>query len=84
MRRSPGGSQNINPNVGAGNAPTPPQSNRSNVLASSALDNVIPTIKEPKEADIVAKFKYKRLDAIEGEPAYPQLVELRRQLARNA
>ena len=55
-----------------------------NALASSALDNVIPVIKEPKESDILAKFKYKQLDKIDGEPTYPKLVELRRQLARNA
>lgn len=70
--------------MNAGNAPTPPRNNRTNVLASSALDNVIPVIKEPKEADIVTKFKYKQLDKVDGEPKYPQLVELRRQLARNA
>ena len=71
--------QNINPNL-----PTPPRNNRTNVLATSALDSVIPVIKEPKEADIVTKFKYRHLDKIDGEPKYPQLVELRRQLARNA
>ena len=47
-----------------------------NVLASSALDNVIPVIKELKEANILAKFKYKQLDKIDGEPNYPKLVEL--------
>ena len=55
-----------------------------NALASSALDNVIPVIKEPKESDIIAKFKYKQLDKIDGEPTYPKLVELRRQMARTA
>ena len=85
-RGNPGGTQNqnINPNVNAGNLPTPPRNNRTNILASSALDNVIPVINEPKEADIVTKFKYKQLDQIDGDPKYPQLVELRRQLARNA
>ena len=56
----------------------------TNILASSALDNIIPVIKEPKEAEILAKFKYKQLDKIDGEPNYPKLVELRRQMARNA
>ena len=81
--------QNINQNVNAGNAPTvqcgnPANPAPTNVLASSALDNGIPVIKEPKEADILAKFKYKQLDKIDGEPNYPQLVELRRQMTRNA
>ena len=48
----------------------------ANALASSVLDNVIPVIKEPKEANILAKFKYKQLDKIDGEPTYPKLVEL--------
>ena len=47
------------------------------------MDNVIPVIKELKEADIVAKFKYEQLDKIDGEPTYPTLVKLRRQMARN-
>ena len=69
--------------VQAGN-PAPANPQPTNALASSALDNVIPVIKEPKEADIVAKFKYKQLDKIDGEPTYPKLVELRRQMACNA
>ena len=70
--------QNVNSNVNAGNAPTAQCGNPApaDVLASSALDNVIPVIKEPKEADILAKFKFKQLDKIDGEPMYPQLVEL--------
>ena len=63
--------------------PAPANPQPANALASSALDNVIPIIKEPKEADIVAKFKYKQLDKIDGEPTYPKLVELQRQMARN-
>ena len=78
--------QNLNPNIPAGNASIAQQNNAVavNVLASSALDNVIPVIKEPKEADILAKFKYRQLDKIDGEPNYPKLVELRQQMARNA
>ena len=62
--------QNLNPNIPAGNASIAQQNNAVavNVLASSALDNVIPVIKEPKEADILAKFKYRQLDKIDGEP----------------
>ena len=81
--------QNINPNVNAVNSPTMQHGNLAypvpaNLLASSALDNVIPTITEPKEADILAKFKYKQLEKIDGEPNYPKLVKLQRQMVRNA
>ena len=76
----PGGvqNQNVNSNANAGNTPTAQCGNPAltNVLASSALDNVIPVIKEPKEADILAKFKFKQLDTIDGEPTYPQLEDL--------
>lgn len=77
------GDQNQNPNLPAGNAPAPAPRSAGTTLASSALDNVIPTIKEPKETDIIMRFKYKQLDPINGEPTYPKLVELRQQLARN-
>ena len=64
--------------------PAPANAQPANALASSALDNVIPAVKEPKEADIIVKSKYKQLDKINGEPTYPKLVELRRQMTRNA
>ena len=96
-RNNPGGNPGGNPaaqnqtgappaqaaTVQAGN-PTQANAAPVNALASSALDNVIPVIKEPKESDIIAKFKYEHLDKIDGEPTYPKLVELRRQMARNA
>ena len=69
--------------VQAGN-PAPANPQPANALASSALDNVIPVIKEPKEADIIANFKYKQFDKIDGVPTHPKLVELRRQMTCNA
>ena len=70
--------------VQAGN-PAPANAQPANTLASSALDNVIPVpvIKEPKEADIGAKFKYKQLDKIDGEQTCPELVQLRCQMKCN-
>ena len=53
--------QNINQNVNAGNAPIVQRGNSVN----------LPIIKEPKEADILAKFKYKQLDKIDDEPNPP-------------
>ena len=64
--------------------PSPANVQPANTLASSALVNVIPVIKEPKEADIVMKFKYKQLEKNDGKPTYPKLVKLRRQMTRNA
>jgi hypothetical protein len=40
------------------------------VVAGAGLDTCIPTIPDKKDADIIAKFKYKTLTKIKGKPTF--------------
>ena len=71
--------------------PIPPQaatpargSTATTTVSASALDLAITTIREPKEADIIARFEFVELDKIEGRPNYTSYKNCRKQLARNA
>ena len=64
--------------------PTPTGGSATTTVSASALDLAIPTIREPKEADILARFEFAELDKIEGRPNYTSLKNCRKQLARNA
>ena len=52
--------------------------------SASAYDVVIPKIRKPNEKDIIAKFQFKELDAIESEPTYVSLTRAHKQTIKNA
>ena len=54
------------------------------VVAGAGLDTFIPVIPDAKDADIIAKFKYKTLTKIKGKPTFKSMKEITRQLGRNA
>lgn len=67
--------------VGAGNDADP---NINVVVAGAGLDTYIPVIPDAKDANIIAKFKYKTLTKIKGKPTFESMKEVTRQLGRNA
>ena len=54
------------------------------VVAGAGLDTYIPVIPDAKDANIIAKFKYKTLTKIKGKPTFEPMKEITRQLGRNA
>jgi hypothetical protein len=54
------------------------------VVAGAGLDTYIPVIPDAKDANIIAKFKYKTLTKIKGKPTFESMKEITRQLGRNA
>jgi len=72
------GDENANPNVQGANR------NLQVTVNDRGLDTFVPQIPEPQDADIIAKFKHKTLDKIDGRPTYAKLKHLRSQLVKNA
>ena len=70
--------ENANPNIQGANR------NLQVTVNDRGLDTFVPQIPEPQDADIIAKFKHKTLDKIDGRPTYAKLKHLRRQLVKNA
>ena len=52
--------------------------------AASAYDVIMPKIRQPNEKDIIAKFQFKDLDVIEGEPNYGSITRAHKQTIKNA
>ena len=52
------------------------------VVAWTCLDTYIPVILDAKDANIIAKFKYKTLTKIKGIPTFESIKEITRQLGR--
>jgi hypothetical protein len=70
-RTAAGVNENADPNINV-------------VVAGAGLDTYIPTIPDAKDADIIAKFKYKTLTKVKGKPTFESMKEITRQLGRNA
>ena len=70
-RTGAGNNENADPNINV-------------VVAGAGLDTYIPVIPDAKDANIIAKFKYKTLTKIKGKPTFESMKEITRQLGRNA
>ena len=70
-RTGAGNNENADPNINV-------------VVAGAGLDTYIPVIPDAKDANIIAKFKYKTLTKIMGKPTFESTKEITRQLGRNA
>ena len=70
-RAGPRNNENADPNINV-------------VVAGAGLDTYIPVIPDVKDANIIAKFKYKTLTKIKGKPTFESMKEVTRQLGRNA
>ena len=70
-RTGAGNNENADPNINV-------------VVAGAGLATYIPVIPNTKDANIIAKFKYKTLTKIKGKPTVESMKEITRQLGRNA
>jgi len=53
-------------------------------ISGGGLDNLIPTVRDVKEANLLARFKTQTLTTIDGEPTFASVAKLEQELASNA
>ena len=61
-RTGAGNNENADPNINV-------------VVAGAGLDTYIPVIPDAKDANIIAKFKYKTLRKMKGKPTFESMIE---------
>ena len=70
MRTGAGNNENADPNINV-------------VVAGAGIYTYIPVIPNAKDANIVAKFRYKTRTKIKGKPTFESMKETTRQLGKN-